>query len=211
MTGPEDRVCVFGDSFVVGVGDPACQGWVGRLAQRTHSTDRPLTLYNLGVRGNTASDVLARLLSELEPRMRQAAATGVVVSVGVNDTISDGGLLRVPAEQSTANLAAIITQVASRGVRLLIVGPTPVADEQHNARIASLTRRYGRLCSSHRVPFVNTCTSLLASPTWMAEVREGDGAHPAADGYQALAGLLHEPWSAWLARPTAQPPQSGRG
>lgn len=39
--------------------------------------------------------------------------------------------------------------------------------------------------------------ALLADPHWIAEARAGDGAHPAAKGYAAMAALI-DPWRAWL-------------
>ena len=54
------RILAFGDSFVAGVGDPAHQGWLGRaLAGRPE-----VTVYNLGVRGDTSADILRRWAAE---------------------------------------------------------------------------------------------------------------------------------------------------
>ena len=63
------RVCVFGDSFVAGVGDPKALGWVGRVAARTPpSTGVALTLYPLGVRGQSTEDMVVRMPLEFSPR-----------------------------------------------------------------------------------------------------------------------------------------------
>jgi acyl-CoA thioesterase-1 len=199
MTAHDIRICLFGDSFAIGVGDPACLGWVGRLAKHMHSKACPLTIYNLGVRGNTSADVLARFDTEATPRVRPDTDTRVIVSVGVNDTVLDDRFPRVAPEQSTANLTAIIGKAARRGLPLLVVGPPPIADDGHNARIADLNQRYSRLCGQLAVPFVDVYRPLIDSSAWMTEVRQGDGAHPGAAGYQVLADLAFKPWSAWLA------------
>jgi acyl-CoA thioesterase I len=191
------RICFFGDSFLAGVGDPACLGWVGRLAGRLHGEGRPLTVYNLGVRGNTSTDVLARFDVETVPRLRPGTDTRVVVSVGVNDTMLEGHAPRVTAEVSTANLEEIIAKARHHDLPLLVVGPPPIADGRHNARIADLVDRYGDLCSRCTVPFVDAYAPLIDSP-WMIEARRGDGAHPAEAGYQALADLAYKPCAAWL-------------
>jgi acyl-CoA thioesterase I len=61
------HLCVFGDSFVAGIGDPCRLGWVGRAIA---ALNRPqITLYNLGVRGQTGADILARLHCEAAPRL----------------------------------------------------------------------------------------------------------------------------------------------
>ena len=67
--GPRDVAIVFlGASMVAGVGDPKGQGWVTRVVGRTSHPDLELTAYNLGVRGQTSGDVLARWHTECPPR-----------------------------------------------------------------------------------------------------------------------------------------------
>jgi lysophospholipase L1-like esterase len=49
------------------------------------------------------------------------------------------------------------------------------------------------------VPFVSVIESLLAQPVWIEQVAAGDGAHPGAEGYDALARLvLAGGWLDWL-------------
>jgi len=56
------RILAFGDSFVAGAGDPDHLGWLGRALQ-----GRPeVTVYNLGVRGDTAADIAARWGAEAQ-------------------------------------------------------------------------------------------------------------------------------------------------
>ncbi len=70
------RVCVVGDSFVTGVGDPEHLGWVGRLAARTHHAGLPLTAYSLGVRRQTSREVTDRWRAECSPGCHPAATAG---------------------------------------------------------------------------------------------------------------------------------------
>jgi lysophospholipase L1-like esterase len=47
--------------------------------------------------------------------------------------------------------------------------------------------------------FVSVIEGPLASPVWMEQVAEGDGAHPCGVGYEALADLvLAGGWLDWL-------------
>jgi acyl-CoA thioesterase-1 len=216
MTGRDIRICIFGDSFTVGTGDPAHKGWVGRLARDLHHDGFVLTVYNLGVRGHTSSDVRARFDAELAARLRRDVDTRVVVAVGVNDTVLDGGLPRVAPEASIANLAALCEATEHLGLALLVVGPTPVADTLHNRRIADLSDRFGELCRRRDVPYVEAFATLQRSQVWMGEVDAIDGAHPRSAGYQLLADLIAHPWRSWLlgsgrpSWPVARPTQSPR-
>ena len=59
-----------GASMTAGYGDPKGLGWVGRVVARTQHPDLDLTAYNLGVRGNTSGDVVARWGAECHPRWK---------------------------------------------------------------------------------------------------------------------------------------------
>lgn len=127
------RICFVGDSFVAGVGDPLCMGWAGRLAARTFADGQPLTGYNLGVRRQTSSDILARLEYECVQRLQGGNDLRVVLSFGVNDTTHEESRPRVTPEESSDNLAQMLARSADRGWPVLVVAPPPVDDEEQNA------------------------------------------------------------------------------
>ncbi len=193
------RVLFFGDSHVAGVGDPRGQGWVGRLAAASFEHGLPITAYNLGVRMETSEQVAARWHGETLPRLVATADCLIVLSFGVNDTTPEDGSPRVPAERSQAALVSILDRVAAMDLRALVIGPAPVADAEQNELIASLSHSFAEVCLSADVSYMPVLEPLLRSPTWMREVSASDGAHPAAAGYETLAGLvLATGWSQWL-------------
>src|SRR5579875_2085890 len=102
------RVLFFGDSHVLGIGDPTGVGWVGRVALASFDAGLPVTAYNLGVRGETSVDVASRWWRETSPRLLAAADTKVVLSFGINDTTSEHGQTRVAADESCDALAGIL-------------------------------------------------------------------------------------------------------
>ncbi len=194
-------VLFLGDSFVAGVGDPTGLGWTTRLVAdaRTRGTD--LTAYPLGVRRNTSADVLARWERETTARLPQAGRTGLVVSFGVNDaTDGDDGRPRVVLDDTVANLRALLVGAASAGLDVLVVGPPPIADERVNARIADVDARLRAEAAAHGVTAVEVLGPLRTAGPWMTQVHDGDGAHPGAEGYAALAALVRPAWRTWLAR-----------
>ncbi|RKN34960.1 GDSL-type esterase/lipase family protein [Streptomyces hoynatensis] len=199
---PRDlRVCFVGDSYLAGVGDPGCLGWAGRLAALAHAEGHPLTAYHLGVRRDTSAGVLARFVGECTPRLREAEDPRVVLSFGVNDATAERGRTRVAPKESVANLGRLLGEAATRGWRVLVAGPPPVAEAAHAARTARLDEEFARVCRDRAVPYVPVHASLLRSAVWMREVREGDGAHPGAAGYGELAARLAPHWRAWLSGP----------
>ncbi|WP_258724911.1 GDSL-type esterase/lipase family protein [Cellulomonas sp. NS3] len=193
-------VLFFGDSFVAGVGDPTGLGWTTRLVADARAAGTDLTAYPLGVRRNTSADVLARWERETAARLPRAGRTGLVVSFGVNDaTDGDDGRCRVALDETVANLRTLLVGAASAGLDVLVVGPPPIADERVDARIAEVDARLRAEAAAHGVRTVEVLGPLRAETLWTAQVRDGDGAHPGAEGYAALAALVRPAWRSWLA------------
>lgn len=186
------RVLFLGDSFVAGVGDPRGQGWVGRVTAAAFAAGRPLTAYNLGVRRETSVAVAARWREEALPRLLAGADCRVVVAVGANDTTVEDGAPRVPFARSCTALATLLDEAAALGLPAAVVGPPPVGDAAQRERIVALSAAFGTLCADREVSFWPVAQALAASPVWLEEVAAGDGAHPAAHGYDTLARLLLE-------------------
>jgi lysophospholipase L1-like esterase len=194
------RVLVFGDSIAAGVGDPEGRGWVGRVVAASQAAGLALTAYPLGVRRQTSVEVARRWQDEARPRLAADADTRVVFAVGVNDATIEEGVRRVAPQRSEATLARMLDQAAARGLPTFVVGPTPVDDAAHTDRIVSLSARFRAVCDDRDVAYCEVVEPLLASAAWMGEVAAGDGAHPAAGGYEALAHLVVAAgWREWLA------------
>ena len=199
------RVLFFGDSLVASAGDPTGLGWVGRVVAASFSAGLPITSYNLGVRGETSVQVAARVRQETGPRLSSGADTRVVVSFGANDTTIEDGGRRVEAERSRGALGEILERGAGIGLPVLVVGPAPVDGAEQNRRIQRLSADFGELCAASGVPFVAVIEALLASDVWSKQVADGDGAHPGAAGYEALAQLvLAGGWMDWLRSSSAR-------
>lgn len=188
----ERRVLFFGDSFVAGAGDPTALGWVGRVSAAAHAAGLPLTPYNLGVRGQTSVEVAHRWQSEAWPRLFAEASMYVVLSVSANDVIESGipGEPRVSPARSVGALAGMLDEAQALELPAFVVGPPPVSELAPDQRLLDLTERFARLCAARDVPFVPVAGTLTGHALWREEVAAGDGAHPAAEGYAALAELV---------------------
>ena len=187
------RVCFAGDSLVAGTGDETALGWVGRVAAAGIASGLDLTTYNLGVRGATSVQVARRLAIEARPRLTTAEDPRIVVSFGVNDTLPGAG---VEPEQTVAALRDIQHRMAP--VRMLLVGPPAVDDDEQNERIRALDEALGLEAKALGIPFVSVFAMTVASEAWRHPMREGDGFHPDAAGYTLLAAVVTAPILAWL-------------
>jgi acyl-CoA thioesterase I len=184
------RVLFFGDSHVVGVGDPTGLGWVGRVVEAAFALDLPVTAYNLGVRGDTSVQVAARWRGEAEPRLLAGVRTGIVLAFGVNDTTIEDGERSVAAARSREALSTILDEAATIGLPALVVGPAPIDDREQNRRIEDLSESFSETCIERGTEFTAPFGLLLASRAWMEQVRAEDGAHPSSGGYSALAEIV---------------------
>ncbi|WP_227979094.1 GDSL-type esterase/lipase family protein [Nocardia spumae] len=200
------RVCFVGDSLVAGVGDRGCLGWAGRLAGRAAAAGVPLTYYNLGVRRQTSSDIAARWEAECAQRLTAGTDARVVFSFGINDTLWENGAVRVPVEESAANLRRLLRRSAELGWTVLVVAPPPCADAEHNSRTVELDDRFTEICDRERVSYLRIHQPLRHNDIWMRELRAGDGYHPDAPGYEQIASLIGPHWLRWLSEPGTRLP-----
>ncbi len=187
------KIAFFGDSFIAGVGDPHGLGWVGRLAATV-----VFDVVNFGVGGDTGPDVLARWQAEAD----SVSPDALVFSFGANDClIGEDGRIQV---KEVDRLKAAKSVMASAGRRLptLFVSPLPVAgDPKANFRIADMARHLGLVARINRVAYVDIFKEVQTSDVWCAEALAGDGAHPGAGGYQAVADMIaaYQAWQDWYA------------
>jgi lysophospholipase L1-like esterase len=189
------RILAFGDSFVLGQGDPDHQGWVGRALR-----DRPdVTLYNLGIRGETSADIARRWRAEAEPRLR-AGESAMVFSFGANDCSLEHGAPRVAAAQTLLHARAMLTD-AAKLAPVLMIGPPPMPDPGICARLETANEHLKALAARLGIPFIDVFRPLFADGLWNREAEAIDGAHPGAGGYQRMADLVsaHPAWRAFLA------------
>ena len=193
---PDVRVCFVGDSFVAGLGDSAGLGWVGRIANESRRRGLPLTTYNLGVRRDTSFLICERLAREVAPRLAQGEFPRIVVSYGVNDTTVENGTTRVSRAASVAALRSI--RIASGATELMFIGPPAVDDDTQNGRISALSDALREEAGSLGIPYVECFERTVADSVWRRQVREGDGFHPDAAGYERLVAIIEMPLLEWL-------------
>jgi len=193
------EICFFGDSFTNAVGDKTCLGWVGRVCAAQRQAGVDLTRYNLGIRGNTSADIMARWHQEASARLEGVEDGRLIFSFGTNDCAAgDDGRARLPQSDRLKNARAILV-AAPKVWPTLFVGPLPIADDPiANKRIADLSRQIGVFARAHKVEYLDLFSDLHENPVWQEECAKGDGVHPGAEGYKMIAEKI-ENWQAWQA------------
>lgn len=202
------RICFVGDSITAGTGDDDFLGWPGRLCVRERKAGHDVTLYNLGVRGDTSKLIEPRWRQECTARFPVDVPAAIVFAFGINDSAEDVGVgIRVPLAESLAAAKTVLTD-AKAWKPTLWIGPTPVDEalqpmrprpgmvyDFRNARIAEYSKAYSALAAELDVPFLDCFTPLAREARMAADLRALDGVHPLRDGY----GLMAERVAAWPA------------
>jgi acyl-CoA thioesterase I len=190
------RLCVIGDSFVNGTGDPLGLGWVGRVCAAARRRGHDVTCYNLGIRGDTSADIARRWREEAGLRLPADIDGRLVFSFGANDCRSEAGAPRIERAAALAN-ARVILGTAKAHRPTLMLGPPPIpGDAAADAAVAALSPALARLCGELDVPYLELHRPLSALGLWRVELAAGDGAHPGTAGYALIADLV-EGWPAW--------------
>lgn len=192
------RICVVGDSYVTGYGDPKGLGWIGRVVARTPPDQVDLTVHHLGIRGDSTVGVLERWREETRRRLHPGVDNRLLLAVGANDVGQGVSLAR-----TRLNLANVVDDAIADGLQPFVVGPAPWLDPAANDRLQVVVDAERDVCERRGVPFVDCFTPLLSHEQWFADLAAGDGIHPGQAGYGLLAWLvLHCGWPQWLGLPT---------
>jgi acyl-CoA thioesterase-1 len=203
------RICFVGDSITLGTGDAAMLGWPGRLGAMAWSQGHQVTVYNLGVRGETSEDIRRRWRNESSQRLPAGMNCALVFAFGLNDcAVENGAQQKVALEQTIVNARAILSE-AQAWLPSAFIGPLPVDDTRmplqvvpgkqlriFNEQIEQVNHALAGLMAELNVPFLDLFSFLFGDPRWREVIKLGDGIHPPQQGYDLLARLI-EGWRPW--------------
>jgi len=202
-----DRIYCFGDSITLGCNDSQGLGWPGRLGRGLKRNERSLAVYNLGINGDTSSNIAARWRHETEARSRNE--TGLLFfAFGFNDASRPtDGKLQVELQDSIACARELM--LAAKSVSdILWIGPTPLDESvnplrtefdtwtTYNDEIAGYDKAYAELAQDLDVDYLRLFPEFVQSERYSAALVSGDGIHPGDDGYAMIAEKISS-WQTW--------------
>ncbi len=172
VAGDSLRIVAVGDSLMAGFGVAPDEGFVPQLQEWLSERGAGVELVNAGVSGDTTAGGLARLDWSVG-----SDADGVVLSLGANDMLRG-----IDPAQTRANLEAMLSRLAERGLHVLVAGMRAGANLGPEYR-ESFDSIYPDLAERFRVPLY---PFLLQGAALEPELNQADGIHPNAQGVAAI-------------------------
>lgn len=195
------RVLCFGDSITQGLSDPELGGWANRffIAEQARSVatdwERDITVFNLGISGDTSTDLLQRFGHELNARIYEGVQLVTIIAIGINDASinTDTNTNLVSFETFSQNMQKLVTQGQEQGA-VCVIGladfDESLMDPQPWEPQVSLYERdrdrydaeLERIANELRIPFISM-RGLFADNLQKYLV---DGLHPNAEGHKRM-------------------------
>ncbi len=194
-------ITVFGDSITFGKGDTLEQGWCGRLKKYFENKGGNHRLYNLGVNGDTSSDVLERFDIEAKARVKyihEGDRHIIVFSVGINDSciFTEGNIFKMDINVFRNNIQTLIDKSRSYTKEVVFIGIIPVDESIRlnrkgksltNKRIGEFNNAIKEICQNNDLLFLDLFQEF--SKFNYKELLD-DGLHPNTQGYEKMYELI---------------------
>jgi len=172
-------IWAFGDSLAAGYGLTPADGFTTRLQVALRKAGVAATVRNGGVAGDTAAQARARLRWGL--RGLGATPDLVIVELGANDMLRG-----LPPAQARANLDAILSELQSRHIPVLLAGMRAAPNLGPNY-VRGFEAMYPALAKAHRVPLYPFFLDGVATKR---ELLQADGLHPNARGVDIIIARI---------------------
>ncbi len=174
--GPQIDVLAFGNSLFAGYGLASRdESYPAQLEQALRANGRNVRIANAGVSGDTTAAGRQQLAFTLDSQ--NAKPDAVLLELGGND------LLRgLPPEQTRANLEAMLSELAKRGIPVVLMGvqAPPNAGPEFQRAFDTIYRDLAEGHGIALVPFVGARVFTDAS------LLQADHVHPTARGVAEL-------------------------
>jgi len=194
------KILCFGDSITLGEKDLEQGGWADRLkkdyfAQFVDSQTQKITLYNLGIAGETTDGLVRRFDIELRARNIKNQKLIVVFAYGANDIVIHKNKNIVPESYYINNLKHCIESAKTFKADILLLNLLPIAGS-----IEGTVNQHGKLRFDHDIQAYNfiikklshemNCEYLDLYASFAENNKEqylsSDGVHPNSKGHKLL-------------------------
>lgn len=196
-------ILVFGSSIVWGAADSEKGGWAERLKVFMGENYDDIDVYNLGISGNTSSDVLERCEFETKQRIKEdEGETIMIFAIGINDSQFNHSEknLRTSPEKFKENIHKMIEIAKNLSKKIVFVGLTPVDESKvdpipwrsdssyKNEYVQKFNDIVKTTCDEERIYFIEVY-KILAEKGYKKLLE--DGVHPNSEGHKEIFEIVN--------------------
>lgn len=193
-----NKILVFGDSITYGQRDLEMGGWVNRLklALAHDSSIASCHVFNMGISGQSTTDILERIERECYGRVMDDANNIIVLAAGINDSQLLDGEIVCDETGFRDNVTGLIERARTFTDKVIYLGLTSVDDK----RTDPIAWDKGRVWKNELVERYDAIISEVCSRMGVRYVYvfdqidpacNEDGLHPSADGHIILAEIMN--------------------
>lgn len=173
----EPKLLILGDSLSAAYGISQAQGWVSLLQDMWK--DRPVSVVNAAISGETTDGALARL-----PRLlQQHQPTHIFVELGGND-----GLQGHPINKMQQNLAGIIEQAQQQNI-VVILQEMRIPTNYGKRYTEMFIQTYATLAQQYQITMLPFFLEDIAIDS---NLMQKDGIHPNAQAQPLIAKDMYD-------------------
>ncbi len=172
-------IIVLGDSISASYGIDVDQGWVSLLQKKLQRENKPYTIFNESISGDTTAGGLARIDKALDLHK----PTIVLLELGAND-----GLRGLSPKKMKKNLAEITRRVQQSGANVLLLGMR-IPPNYGKRYVDMFYNIYPQLAEELKISLV---PFLLQDVALHKELMQNDGLHPSALAQPLIAEKVWE-------------------
>jgi len=186
-------ILIFGDSITYGAWDKE-GGWVARLRKFINKKSSEYLIYNLGISGDTAENLLKRFESETEQRV-EGEEDIFIFAIGLNDSqfIHSKKNTRFSLQEFKNNIQKIISLAKKSSPKIIFLGLTPVDEKKtvpwsedksyKNEYIQKFNEIIKTICNENNAYFIEIFERLIKINY---KKLLDDGAHPNSKGHEKI-------------------------
>jgi acyl-CoA thioesterase I len=194
-------ILIFGDSITFGKGESPRIGWVGRLKKDIEPQGFNHAIFNLGIPGNSSTDLLKRIEAEIKSRIDYKYPRDkflIIIAIGTNDLrgIGSVGNVQTNPKNFKKNFERIISLAKKYTKSVVVIGLTPVDESITNPfedtyfineNVVKYNEILKDVSSDERVLFID-----LFSKINKLDYRKllSDGIHPNKKGYEEMYKII---------------------
>ncbi|SHI95934.1 arylesterase [Cycloclasticus pugetii] len=158
-------IVVLGDSISASYGMPIEKGWVNLLQQTLNEQNKPYTLINKSISGDTTAGGLARIDQALEQHTPEI----VLLELGAND-----GLRGMPPTLIKKNLRELVKRIKANGAQTLLLSMR-IPSNYGQRYTEMFYSNYPELAEEMDIPFV---PFILEDVALEPDMMQADQLHP---------------------------------